>query len=706
MDLIKYVRQDGNGDYTDLITGFNDLLASGVAATGDISTYFLVVDNGTYSGTFSGYIPYSGQVTIVGSGTTFIPSTTSSVSGVYVSYDSPNLIFQNFLFDCSNVGYPFSLSSDFGLGIESSEFINCSSGIELNNGAVVIKNTTSNGDGTGDFIYGSGYATLEGVKVSDYEYGVRSQYISIDNSVLFNNNINVCSLDSHNTMISNSLLYGTGTLVTPYSGTLSVLNSTLSGNLPIDSSGSLVLVSKSILVGTTKVIDGTYISGSLVQDSATVPSGWSIHPSIAGSGISTQDPLFNNVGIGDFRLKFGSATGSPYVEYVDNPFFSSGVTMSVQQGQFQVTSSKGLFPYKRVIPYVYNQGSTIYFSDYNQEIRFANTFAGRSDLSYQQIANAQFSAYNVHTDSSFSPVESEPDLSPWDWDWVNIPTMKIDEEWYLIPRALVDVEELIYNHLGEFPSDVLWGILSKSNIKVYDQVSYRGVTFDPKQSDVGISIMWLLDSRNQTLIKRNAFSGATIHSYPLLCAPLQKSYARPSGLVFVGAQEDQYRFVHQSDPSLEILAPNLVHRANGSYATDLPWIPTHLNNLVDLRGLLAYKDHVYITASRYSETITDRSSVPTSASQGTLYWYPNNDLFYNYTRRPEDDEGPAIGILSSGNMYPTDISVYEDGKFLIGDRYSTEVYRYKPAYDYALVQNSFDNDTRVILRESYQDVNL
>lgn len=706
MDLVKYVRQDGTGDYTDLITGFNDILVSGVAATGDITTYLLVVDNGSYSGTFSGYIPHSGQVTIAGSGTLFTPSATSTVSGIYVDYNTPNLLFQDFLFDCSNVNYAFSAPSGFGIGFEDSEFINCSSGILLDNGAVILKNTSAHGDGDGKFIYGSGHVSVESSQISDYDYAVYSQFISVDQSTLFNNTISVDAFPGHNTVISNSLLYGTGVLVNVPSGNLSVIESTLSGYLPIHSSGCLVVVSRSILVGETKVIDGTYISGSVVQFSATVPSGWSTDPNISGHRNSTDDPLFNNIDVGDFRLQFGEAAGSPYVEYVDNPFLASGVVMAVEQGQFKVADNKGVLPLKNTIPYIYRQGSAIRFTDHNQEIRFARTMAGKSSLVYQQIVNAQFTSYNVETEGAFSTRDDEPDVYPWDWDWKNIPTIKIDEEWYLIPRSVVDMEDVISDKIGELPSKIIWNVLSKANIKVYDQINYRGVSFDPKQSDVGISIMWILEGRNQTLIKQNAFSGEELVKYPLLCAPLQKSYVRPSGLVFVGAQDDQYRFVHESDPNLEIIAPNLVQQSNGTYAADVPWIPTHLNQLIDLRGVLAYKDHIFITASQYADAILDRSTIPSTVAQGRLYWYPSNDLFYNYTRRPEDDEGPTVGALASGNMYPTDISVYEDGTFLVADAYSTEVYRYKPAYDYALVQNSYDNETRVILRESYQDVNL
>lgn len=706
MELVKYVRQDGTGDYTDLITGFNDMLVSGVAATGDITTYLLVVDNGTYSGTFSGYIPHSGQVTIAGSGTTFVPSSISTVSGIYLSYDTPNLIFHNILFDCSGIGYPFSTSSNFGLGFQECEFIDCSSGILMNNGAVSLNSVSSNGSNNGSFIYGSGYVTIEDTKISNYTYGVYSKYISIENSVLFNNYIGISAQEGHSIAISDSLIYGTGVLVNIPSGTLSIVGSTLSGSLPVYSSGALVNVNRSILVGDTKVLDGTCISGSIVESSATVPSGWSLSANVSGYKLSTQDPLFNNTDIGDFRLKFGESTGSPYIEYLENPFIASGVSMSVEQGQFKIRDSKGVLPLKYTIPYVYKQGSAIMFTDYNQEIRFARAFKDKTSLAYQQIVNTQFTSYNVETEGSFSTSEGEPDVYPWDWDWKMIPTMKVDEEWYLIPRSVVDMEAVLQEKLGDLPSEVIWNALSKANIKPYDQINYRGVSFDPKQSDLGVSIMWILDGRNQTLIKQNAFSGEEIAKYPLLCAPLQKSYVIPSGLVYIGPQGDQYRFVHNTNPNLEIIAPNAVIGPDGTYGANLPWIPTHLNQLIDMRGVLAYKDHVFITASQYTDTIVDRGIIPSGVSQGRLYWYPSNDLFYNYTRRPEDTEGPTIGTLASGNMYPTDISVYEDGTFLVSDAYRTEIYRYKPAYDYALVQNSYDNETISLLRESYQDVNV
>lgn len=707
MDLVKYVRQDGLGDYTDLVTGFNDVLVSGLAATGDIISYCLIVDNGTYTGSFSGYIPFSGTVTIIGSGTVFEPDDLSSVSGIYIEPTTPNLYFQNFLIDCEDLsGYFFSAPSGFALAFNNVEFINCPWGIQNDQGSVLLSEVSSSSSGVGSFVTGSGIVEVKGSTLSNYNVALSGEFVSILDSILFDNRFAIQAMSGHATNVEGSLLYGTGILIQVPSGELYIDSSTLSSELPIYSDGSLLYIASSILHGTTKVIDGTYISGSLVQNCATYPSGWTTDPNITGQNLSVEDPLFNDSFFGDYRLKFGDSAGSPYVEYVDNPYLASGVVTVVEPAQFRISDVKGVMSLDKSLAFTYKQGSSIRFSDHNKEIAFAKMMGKRVNVNYQQIANIEFTEYNVSTVPSFSTKETEPDAFPWDWDWRTITGTDIGDHKYLIPRSVIDVERIVKTQIGDLPSDVLWNTITTKNIIAYDQLNYRGISFDPEQSDLGLSIMWILDGRNQTLIKQNAFSGEEMEKYPLLCAPLQKSYVRPSGLIYISAEGDSYRFIHQNDPNLEIIAPNVIKTPDGTYAADVPWIPTHLNNLVDMRGVLAYKGHVYITASNYYSTIQDRSVIPTGLAQGTIYWYPNNDLFYNYTRRPEDDEGPRYGVLSSGNMHPTDISVYEDGTLLVSDAYKSEIYRYKPAYDYALIQNSFDNETRVILRENYQDVNI
>lgn len=707
MDIVKYVRQDGTGDYTDFITGFNDILSSGVAATGNILSYTLVVDDATYSGTLSGYIPYSGRVDIVGSGTTFRPSSGSTVSGIYSSISEPSLTIQGFLIDCSNLSsHAFNVSSEFSLGLYDTEFIDCSSGIYLSEGGLIIRDVSSHGNGNGNFIEGSGYVEVNDSSISNYTNAVNSNNIYIEISNIFDNDISINCYPDCTVSIADSLIYGTGILISTGSGNLSIHQSTLSGNLPIYCSGTSFNISNSILVGTDKVIDGTFSSGSFVENSATVPSGWNVTTAVTGTNNDTRDPKFNNSTIGDFRLKIGEAIGSPYVEYIDNVYFASGVSVEVQEAQFKVSDSQGTTSLDRFNKFVYKQGSTIQFSDYNKEIDFAKSIHRDLNLYYTQFANLIFSEYNIPTEASFSTSEEIQDPYPWDWDWKTFSSTKIGEDQYLIPRSVIDLETIIEDKVGSYISSILWGSINKRMIKAYDRLIYKGISYDPKQSDTGISVMWIVDGNNQTLIKQNAFSGENIDSYPLLCAPLNKSTVRPSGLIYVGKEGDQYRFIHSTDPTTEILSPNYVTLRNGEKGGDLPWIPTHLNSLIDIRGVTAFKDHIYLTASMYSEPIEDRSIIPTGYAQGIMYWYPGNDLFYNYTLRPEDSDGPGLGVLNSGNIYPTDISIYEDGTFLVGDYLKSNIFMYKPAYDYALVQNSFDNATRVILRENYDDVTL
>lgn len=708
MDIVKYVNQDGTGDYTDIFVAFNDMLSSGVAATGEILTYLMIVDDGTYTGSFSGYIPHSGRFHIHSSGAIVTLDDTSMVSGVYSTPSVENLLLENMLFDCSSLsGAAFEVVSGFGLSLKGVEFIDCGNGINNSNGAVILNSVSSHGSGVGTFLNGSGYTFVTDSMISNYGTGIYSNNLSLSSSTIFNSDKNISAMSAHNTSVYKSLIYGGDIGINALSGILLVDQSTIANVVPIHSTDGYLYITNTIMSGEIVCISGMYASGSFVQNSCTHPSGWIADPALNSSGkVITSDPKFNNSDFGDYRLKMGVATGSPCIEFINNPDYSDSVSISVNEAQFKIYDEKGASRTHEFLAFIHRHNNTIRFTDYNNETYFAQVAEKRKKFGYQQIANFIFSEYSVPTSAAFSSIVSESDAFPWDWDWRTFTSVRTEDQSYLIPRSIVNIEDIARTHIGDTITNVLWSVIAKKHITVYDQINYRGISFDPQQSDVGISVMWLLDGRNQTLIKQNAFSGEEIEKHPLLCAPLEKSHARPSGLVFVGAEGDMYRFVHEQNPDLEILAPNLINQPNGSYAADVPWIPTHLNQLVDMRGVLAYKDHVFITSSRYAEPISDRFVVPTGFAQGILYWYPNNDLFYNYTRRPEDEEGPSSSILNSGNMHPTDITVYEDGIFLVTDAYKSEIYRYKPAYDYALIENSYDNETRVILREYYQDVDI
>jgi hypothetical protein len=701
MDIIKYVKKDGSGDYTDLFVAFNDMLASGLAATGSIRSYLMLVDGGTYSGTFSGYIPYTGFFDISASGARVYITEPSTVSGDFTSIYTPNLSIENILFDCQNtITEAFTINSGICTLFKNSEFIRCDYGFNMNGGSIILDGVSSHGNATGYFIMGSGHSRVQNSQISNYNYGIYLDNITVKSSKVFNNEYNILSTYGHNTVINGTLIYGGSYGVYALSGVLGLSLCTIDSTIPIYSEDANLFINSTIMKGTSYCIDGTYQTGSIVENSCIYPSGWVYDPNLTSLNISTSDPLFNNTLVGDYRLKFGDSNGSPYVEFIPNLVYASGVSIEVEQAQFRVYDEKGKTPLNEFLAFVYKQGNSIVFTDYNREIMFAKLIGTKNALGYQQQATFSFTETNVPTRPSFGLNENDPDIAPYDWDWVKIPSTQIqqDREYYLIPRSIIDIESIANDFLGVDAANVLWNTLSKRNIKVYDQINYKGVSYDSKQSDVGISILWILDGQNQMLIKQNAFSGEEIQKYPLLCSPTRRSVVRPSGMIHVSVDNDRYRFILESDPNKEVLAE--------SSFGDVPWIPTHMNNMTDLRGILAFKDHLLITGSQYYESINDRNIIASGDSNGILYLYPSNDLFYNYIKNPGDINGPVAGVLGSGNFHPTDITAYEDGTILVADAFKPNIYRYKLAYDYALVQNSYDSETRVILREKYEDINI
>src|SRR5574343_322740 len=101
--LVKYLKADGTGDYTNLTTAFSDMLVSGLSSSGDIIDYRLISDGNSYSGVISGYIPYSGEFYIIGNGSIFNLNQSISTSGEYYNQVTPNLYIQNCTLYCSGL---------------------------------------------------------------------------------------------------------------------------------------------------------------------------------------------------------------------------------------------------------------------------------------------------------------------------------------------------------------------------------------------------------------------------------------------------------------------------------------------------------------------------------------------------------------------------------------------------------------------------
>lgn len=238
--------------------------------------------------------------------------------------------------------------------------------------------------------------------------------------------------------------------------------------------------------------------------------------------------------------------------------------------------------------------------------------------------------------------------------------------------------------------------INKSAIVVKNKTDYRGVSYDYDLSGQSRSTLWMVEGINQRLLKQDAYTLENIEDWPLLC-PGVSTMVTPSGLIYIGPQGDWFKYLIISDPSKEVFAPTEIGK--------FYWINTEINNSYDFRGILAYKDNLYLTGTKYIANLEDRDSINTGSGVGLIYRYDNNNTFEHYISSEKSDVD--IYMLSSGNIHPTDISIYEDGDLLIVDyTNSSGIFKYTLAYDYALVGNSYDKDTMVLLKERYNNVEI
>lgn len=700
--LIKYLRQDGTGDYTNITTAFDDMLVSGVAATGLITEYLLDVDGGSYSGTLSGYIPYSGTFNIIGSGAyLYLVSGISTVSGEYASLYTPNLNIENFIIDCSGVPNNwFTMVSGFGLQLKNVQLINNISGIVNSCGNLQITGSDSCGiSGRSTyFLYdlSGSLNIISDTTISNFGTGILSKNIVLLDSVLYNNKAGIYYDNGYSVDIIDSLFYDNITDINVGSGNIYLNRSTF--NSPIYINGAFILANR-IISSNTINISGAAISGSIVENSCLYP-GSPLHTNISGSYNINTDPKFNDVSNRDYRLQFKQTEGSPCVEIQPNLNVDSSVSYNLDGSKLRLFDDRGMIHLNEFLGFVYSQDDTLVFSDINKEIIFAEKVALFKNLRYQIFVDMLFDEYNVLTTNSFDPNINNDDYFPWDWDNINISTTQITNyNQYIIPRSIVNIETLVNSKIGILPNSVFYSEMDKNNIKVFNKVDFRGIAYDFNSSVYGRNIIWVIDGTNQSLIKQDLYTGEQLEYYPLLCATATKSTIRPSGIIYTGVRGDYYTFIRQDEPDTELIALTELG--------DFYWIPSVLDSKHDLRGIKCYRDDLFISASQYPVDVTDRTIIPSGNPIGKILQYNNNDLFFNYIKRPGETNGPLSYTLASGNFYPTDLTIYEDGTLFVADYFSTSgLYKYDLAYDYCIINSAYDNETRVLLREQYDDVNF
>jgi len=699
--LYKTVRQDGGGDYTDFVTAVSSILASGLAATGQYDSYVLSVDSGVYSGYFIANVPFSGSLSIIGSGTWWYPQGASVISGISPLGSLSNVELSNFSIVGTSPLHIFDIYSGASMKLYDTELINITNGI-LNSGTVTIENVSSQGLGVvsgGCFLEDYGRSLIDNSRIAYFVSGIYTSDCMITNSIFNDNNQHIISNNSGLISVSNIAINGggSGIVFNNPSGELYISSSSIKSHCPININDINLYVNTSILYGSTYCITGSVLTGVL-SDVCMYPSGTLI--SLTQNNVKIADPQFKDSANSDLRLVFKQTTGSPCVEVKDQEILSSSVDLYTEQAQFDIKDSRGTPATYTFTDFIYKQGNTLLLSDYMKEIKFAKAVENFSNLNYRVEMIANFEVSGVSVRGAFNRIDAP---FPYDWNYKTFNTTEItNRHKYIIPRSVVDVVEAITDYVGPYIPRVVFNKIDKRHITPYLYADYRGVAFDYDLSVPGKAVVWMIEGNNQTLVQLNAYTGERLAEYPLFVPSMYgEAYVRPSGIIKVGVEKDEFKYVLESDPNYELLSKN----DNGRF----DWISTELDTHKDARGLLAYKGNLYMTVTEYNpQSILDRDSIPMySGSVGKLVRYNNNDTFEHYIANYTTQAGPSGFLLGSGNSYPTDITVYEDGSLLVADWAQRDsLFRYKLAYDYALVQSSYDTETRVLLREYYDNVEL
>jgi len=457
---------------------------------------------------------------------------------------------------------------------------------------------------------------------------------------------------------------GNCTLYTPYSfsispmitGLIQITDSIMSGEM-IYGDGSLTLTTEYTLLDTT-------------------PSGYGFVP---GTGIVYGDPKYIDVTKGDFSLGIGTA---------DDRVSSDGLNVGsyTEIGRsIQLSDSKGFRLSDSSVEgydmFLHKSDETVVWSDHMKEIPMATFRDNNGTLSYVYNHTTTVVLSGVVTIPAFS---REPSLNDWmyEWDYEIMNSPGIENNPRIIPKSIIDITNILQN--------IDYG-KNKSNISVraFKNIDNRGISYDYDSSNNTSKIVWSLDG-DQMLTKTDFWNGNVIDKYPLV-PPIhpsgEKLFIKPSGLIPYGVN----KYVTEDDPDTILESVN----DDGSFE----WLSTEKHRKWDLKGILTHKGTMYVTAS-----FADQAS-----TTPYVLIYPSRGYYADY-QCPD----PTKLELHDDNNDPRGITVYEDGSILIsnydvmssGIANYVNIFHYKPCFDYALKENNNYMNTKLILREAYDEVTL
>ena len=553
--------------------------------------------------------------------------------------------------------------------------------------AFYVDASTSNLSIYDSTIYGSiesidGIVTVVDTNIIDDTFGisVTNAFLNTDGSII--DSLECIIIDNSTVNIVNSNLIG-GDCIDDQSATsnINIDGSLLKGTNCIDSTSPMYITNTTIdgpvVISETVTITDSIILGDITNTGTVSSINTAYYPEPTNintdeSIVLTKRPTFKDEDNYDYTPMFGVGLTLEAFELTeDNEDFQIN-----EEAQVLQTFGINITDYS----YVVNDIAT--FTDYKKETRFANALGTLSydTLDYTVSYNQKHTLNNVVTKSAFPYIGSGVvDTWPWEWDYVNYDDGTTDNKSYIVPRSLVDITDVIMN---EFALSLNVQSVNDLIITAVKEENTTGIAYDYYNSNKINKQYWLLDD-NQVLTKKDLYNNFEIDKYNLMSKqrPDEKFFIQVSGLVPYGKTTTGYKYSLESDPN------TIINGVDEHY--NFEWMPTDKLEDFNLQGLLVYKDNVFVTG-KY-----------TISNESVVLVYPAKGMDEDYTTNT-----PYVLNLNNSGMFPSDITVLEDGSFLIADKNSYELYKYMPQYDYAMISSSNENSTKFLLREQYEDISL
>jgi len=673
---ILYCSSDASGanDGTSWNDAFITLSGALLDVNTDTSDSHLFVDGNVYD---LDAITITNNLNLIGGQNPFTQYNHPNYTTVNISGINPNMI----------------IDTGIELYIENFEF-NTSGVLFGTDGSTSSLKLTNTNAYCGTFLNNSGLLTLHKSSVFSDDFGIISSggtiglssaniksdniaisgvntNITLSESKLYSN-IGIVDSSTDNTkrvVTHNSLIKAQESGIILNSGIAYISNTTIDAGLTFQPQHMGNEIDDSVFLGTTSIASGfATISNTAFY---TMPSGYETN------NISlTKRPTFLDETHTDYTPMFGVA------ENIDTFELTTTDTSYIQNVEAQKLSeiSKDVMKYK----YLINNIFTI--SDYLKETAFADVLSEFSNtvITHAVTYKHEHILNDVVTKSAFpydDQILETEHVWPYEWDYKLYDTSKVgDDKAYIIPRSIIDITSVLNDVFLINPNTAS---ISNLEIATFKELVVNGLAYDYNNSTNTKIVTWSLTDDN-VLESKNLYDNTLINSYHLLSKelPVEKNnFIQVSGLIPYGKTENGYKYTLEDKPN------KMITGINENYMFE--WKPTDINTSITLHGIVVYKDNIFVTG-KY-----------TTNGNNVIVVYPTKGTYEDYITTT-----PYVIEIGQNDVTFTDITVLENGSFLLASQDNNKLYNFIPRYDYAEINSNTVIDTEFMLREDYKNVTL